>query len=68
MALTVLGGGVSPFVRKVRVFLAEKGLDYQHENVNPFGPPEGWLSGAEGRNAPQRANLPARRPEVPPWL
>jgi glutathione S-transferase len=42
MALTVLGGGVSPFVRKVRVFLAEKGLDYQHENVNPFGPPEGW--------------------------
>jgi len=42
MALTVLGGGVSPFVRKVRVVLAEKGLDYQHENVNPFGPPEGW--------------------------
>ena len=42
MALTVLGGGVSPFVRKVRAFLAEKGLDYQHENVNPFGPPEGW--------------------------
>jgi predicted NUDIX family NTP pyrophosphohydrolase len=42
MALTVLGGGVSPFVRKVRVFLAEKGLDYQHENINPFGPPEGW--------------------------
>ena len=26
MALTVLGGGVSPFVRKVRVFLAEKGV------------------------------------------
>lgn len=42
MALTVLGGGVSPYVRKVRVFLAEKGLDYQHENVNPFSPPEGW--------------------------
>ena len=42
MALTVLGGGVSPFVRKVRVFLAEKGLDYQHEQVNPFTPPEGW--------------------------
>jgi glutathione S-transferase len=42
MALTVLGGGVSPFVRKVRVFLAEKGVDYQFEPVNPFGPPEGW--------------------------
>jgi glutathione S-transferase len=42
MALTVLGGGVSPFVRKVRVFLAEKGLDYQHQEVNPFAPPDGW--------------------------
>ncbi len=42
MALTVLGGGVSPFVRKVRVVLAEKGLDYQHEQVNPFTPPPGW--------------------------
>src|SRR3990172_7903457 len=42
MSLVVLGGGVSPFVRKVRVFLAEKGLDYRHEEVNPFAPPEGW--------------------------
>jgi glutathione S-transferase len=42
MSLVVLGGGVSPFVRKVRVTLAEKGLDYQHEQVNPFAPPEGY--------------------------
>jgi glutathione S-transferase len=42
MSLTVLGGGVSPFVRKVRVVLAEKGLEYQHEQVNPFTPPPGW--------------------------
>jgi glutathione S-transferase len=42
MSLVVLGGGVSPFVRKVRVFLAEKNLDYSHEEVNPFAPPEGW--------------------------
>ena len=42
MSLVVLGGSVSPFVRKVRVALAEKGLDYQHEQVNPFAPPEGW--------------------------
>jgi len=28
MSLVVLGGSVSPFVRKVRVLLAEKGLDY----------------------------------------
>lgn len=42
MSLVVLGGGVSPFVRKVRVVLAEKGLDYQHDQVNPFAPPEGY--------------------------
>jgi glutathione S-transferase len=42
MSLVVLGGGVSPFVRKVRVVLAEKGLDYKHEPVNPFAPPEGY--------------------------
>src|SRR5262245_50725628 len=44
MSLVLLGGSVSPFVRKVRVFLAEKGLDYQHEQVNPFAPPDGWRS------------------------
>jgi glutathione S-transferase len=42
MSLVVLGGSVSPFVRKVRVFLAEKGQDYAHEQVNPFAPPDGW--------------------------
>jgi glutathione S-transferase len=42
MSLVVLGAGPSPFVRKVRVALAEKGLEYQHEPVNPFAPPAGW--------------------------
>jgi len=42
MSLVVLGGSVSPFVRKVRVALAEKGLDYRHEQVNPYAPPTGW--------------------------
>jgi glutathione S-transferase len=42
MSLVVLGGSVSPYVRKVRVLLAEKGLDYTLEQVNPFAPPEGW--------------------------
>lgn len=42
MTLTVLGGSVSPFVRKVRSVLAEKGIDYEHVSVNPFAPPEGW--------------------------
>jgi glutathione S-transferase len=42
MSLVVLGGSVSPFTRKVRVALAEKGLDYQHEQINPFAAPAGW--------------------------
>lgn len=42
MSLVVLGAGVSPFVRKVRAFLAEKGQPYQLEMVNPYAPPEGW--------------------------
>ena len=42
MSLVVLGGSVSPFVRKVRMVLAEKGLDYEHEQVNPFAPPPGY--------------------------
>src|SRR5262245_34910464 len=42
MSLVLLGGGVSPFVRKVRVFLTEKGQPFRHEQVNPFTPPDGW--------------------------
>jgi glutathione S-transferase len=42
MSIVVLGGGVSPYVRKVRVVLAEKGVDYGHEQISPFAPPEGW--------------------------
>src|ERR1700742_250521 len=39
MALIIYGGSVSPFVRKVRVRLAEKGLDYSLEQISPFRPP-----------------------------
>jgi glutathione S-transferase len=42
MSLVLLGGSVSPFVRKVRVALAEKALDYELQPVNPFAPPDGW--------------------------
>jgi len=42
MALIVYGGSISPFVRKVRLALIEKGLDYSLEQVNPFAPPEGF--------------------------
>lgn len=40
--LTLIGGNVSPFVRKVRVFCAEKGIDYELEPLNPFAAPEGF--------------------------
>ena len=40
MSLVVFGAPLSPFVRKVRLFAAEKGFDYQLENVNPFNQPE----------------------------
>lgn len=41
MALIVYGPNLSPFVRKVRVVLAEKNVPYSLEPVNPFGaPPE----------------------------
>ncbi|MGD0143166.1 MAG: glutathione S-transferase family protein [Rhizomicrobium sp.] len=39
MALIVYGANVSPFVRKVRIVLAEKGIEYKLEPVNPFAPP-----------------------------
>jgi len=41
MALIIYGSTVSPFVRKVRVVMAEKGEEYTLDPVNPFGaPPE----------------------------
>ena len=42
MSLVLLGASASPFVRKVRVVLTEKGLDFEHEQVNPFAGPPGW--------------------------
>ncbi|HEY0107398.1 MAG TPA: glutathione S-transferase family protein [Rhizomicrobium sp.] len=43
MALIVYGGAISPFVRKVRVVLAEKGVAYELEQVSPFNPPPSFL-------------------------
>jgi glutathione S-transferase len=42
LAIRVLGGNVSPFVRKARAFLAEKGLAYEIQQINPAAPPDGW--------------------------
>ncbi|EIK53993.1 glutathione S-transferase [Stutzerimonas stutzeri TS44] len=43
MTLTVYGVPLSPFVRKVRLCLLEKDLDYQLEKVMPFSPPDWYL-------------------------
>ena len=37
------GVNLSPFVRKVRVALAEKGIEYEHDPVLPFGQTEDFL-------------------------
>jgi glutathione S-transferase len=42
MKYILMGSPLSPFVRKVRVFCAEKGIDYDLDPVNPFSPPDGW--------------------------
>jgi glutathione S-transferase len=42
MSLIVYGVPLSPFVRKLRLCLTEKGLDYQLEIVLPFDQP-GWF-------------------------
>lgn len=39
MTLTVYGAALSPFVRKVRVALAEKSLPCEHVEINPFALP-----------------------------
>lgn len=43
MSLTVYGAPLSPFVRKVRLCLLEKALEYQLEIVMPFTPPDWYL-------------------------
>ncbi|MEH6388983.1 glutathione S-transferase family protein [Pseudomonas profundi] len=40
MALTLYGAILSPFVRKVRILLAEVGQEYELVTVNPFGQPD----------------------------
>lgn len=37
MAFKLIGVGLSPYVRKVRVALAEKSFDYEHDPMAPFG-------------------------------
>ena len=42
MQLVLHGTPLSPFVRKVRAVMLEKGLACRLEPVSPFDPPDGW--------------------------
>ncbi|MEZ5561181.1 MAG: glutathione S-transferase family protein [Pseudomonadales bacterium] len=52
MKYRILGAALSPFVRKVRVFCAEKGIPYELEPISPFNPPEGWAEISPLRRIP----------------
>jgi glutathione S-transferase len=52
MALIVYGNTLSPFVRKVCVVLAEKGLEYSVEQVNPLHPPADYIKISPLRKIP----------------
>ena len=39
MAFKIIGAGLSPFVRKTRVFFAEKSIPYENEPLIPFNVP-----------------------------
>lgn len=51
--ITVHGANISPYVRKVRVFLAEKNIQYKLEPVNPFA------AGPEYRKLSPLGKIPA---------
>lgn len=42
MTYQLYGTSVSPFVRKVLVYLTEKNIPFEHEAVNPFAPPDNY--------------------------
>lgn len=52
MALTVYGNTISPFVRKVCVVLAEKGLKYTLEQATPMTPTPDFLAASPLKKMP----------------
>lgn len=55
MPATLYGANVSPFVRKVRIYLAEKAINHEIEPINPFDPP------ADYRDISPLGKIPAWR-------
>jgi len=50
--LVIYGLKGSPFVRKVQVALAEKGVDFEFENASPFAPKDWFLEISPARRIP----------------
>ena len=42
MSIKLYGAALSPFVRKTRVALALKGIEFESVHVDPNNPPEGY--------------------------
>lgn len=42
MSITLYGASLSPFVRKLRAALVEKGLEFEQVQVDPFRPPQNY--------------------------
>ncbi|HCL42539.1 MAG TPA: glutathione S-transferase family protein, partial [Pseudomonas sp.] len=40
MTVTLYGASLSPYVRKVRILLAEFGITYEHKFIPPRGQPD----------------------------
>lgn len=66
MAIVVYGGSISPFVRKVRVVLAEKNVPYSLEQVNPFSPPPEFLKISPLKRIPVLADTDIPEPNAIP--
>jgi glutathione S-transferase len=66
MTLIVYGSSLSPFVRKVRAVLTEKGLAYEHEQINPFAPPEWFLAISPLKRIPVLRDTDEREPNTLP--
>lgn len=66
MALIVYGGSLSPFVRKVCVAMAEKGLEYKLEQINPFSPPPEFLAISPLKRIPVLRDTDVPKPNTLP--
>jgi glutathione S-transferase len=76
MTLKLIGTGLSPFVRKVRLALAEKGLAYEHDPMVPVGVPAEYkrkhplgkipLLEADGRPIPDSSAICAYLEKIQP--